>query len=61
MAYLTSEEHPMYICYGKDVSFVAIDDTAYIMPGFYREYNGSLLEVMYDKDEIEIIKVDLSR
>lgn len=61
LAYLTSEEHPMYICYGKDVSFVAIDDTAYIMPGFYREYNGSLLEVMYDKDEIEIIKVDLSR
>lgn len=61
LAYLTSEEHPMYICYGKDVSFVAIDDTAYIMPSFYREYNGSLLEVMYDKDEIEIIKVDLSR
>ena len=61
LAYLTSEEHPMYICYGKDVSFVAIDDTAYIMPGFYREYNRLLLEVMYDKDEIEIIKVDLSR
>ena len=51
----------MYICYGNNVSFVAINDTAYIMPMFYREYNGSPLEVMYDKDEIEVIKVGLSR
>ena len=61
LAYLTSEDHPMYICDGNCISFAVIDNTAYLLPPWYENYDGSVLEVMYDKDDLEVIKVDMFR